>query len=48
MKVLVTGANGQLGTDLCIALQDFRVIPLTDTNSEITDISASQDMCKWK
>ena len=30
MKVLVTGANGQLGTDLCQILQDVELIPLID------------------
>jgi dTDP-4-dehydrorhamnose reductase len=40
MKVLVTGANGQLGTDLCRALRDFEVIPLTHADIEITDINS--------
>jgi dTDP-4-dehydrorhamnose reductase len=40
MKVLVTGANGQLGTDLCRALRDFEVIPLTHADIEVTDINS--------
>jgi dTDP-4-dehydrorhamnose reductase len=40
MKVLVTGANGQLGTDLCRALHDLEVIPLTHADIEITDIES--------
>ena len=36
MKVLVTGANGQLGTDLCKALHNFNVIPLTDADIEVS------------
>jgi dTDP-4-dehydrorhamnose reductase len=40
MKVAVIGANGQLGTDLCRALHDFDVIPLTDTDIEITNMAS--------
>jgi dTDP-4-dehydrorhamnose reductase len=40
MKVLVTGANGQLGTDLCKVLRDFELIPLTDKDIEISDMSS--------
>jgi len=40
MKVLVTGANGQLGTNLCQVLEDVEVIPLTHADLEITDISS--------
>jgi len=40
MKVLVTGANGQLGTDLCRALHNLEVIPLTHADIEITDIES--------
>ncbi len=40
MKVLVTGARGQLGTDLCQALQDFQLIPLTHGDIEISDMSS--------
>ena len=40
MKVLVTGANGQLGTDLCEVLRDFELIPLTHKDIEISDIGS--------
>jgi dTDP-4-dehydrorhamnose reductase len=40
VKVAVTGANGQLGTDLCRALHDFDVIPLTHTDIEIADMAS--------
>jgi len=40
MKVLVTGAAGQLGTDLCEALRDSELIPLTHKDIEIGDIDS--------
>jgi len=40
VKVAVTGANGQLGTDLCQALHNFDVIPLTDADIEIADMAS--------
>lgn len=40
MKVLVTGANGQLGTDLCQALQHVELIPLTHRDIEISDMNS--------
>ena len=43
MRVLVTGATGQLGSDLCQALQDFEVIPLAHSDIEITDIKAVKE-----
>lgn len=49
MKVLVTGANGQLGTDLCKVLGDFELIPLTDKDIEISDMSSvKQAFSKYK
>ena len=49
MKVLVTGANGQLGTDLCRILQHFEVIPLTHSDIEISDMSSvKQAFDKYK
>ena len=45
MKVLVIGANGQLGTDLCPALKHFEVIPLTHADIEISDIDSVKDTC---
>jgi dTDP-4-dehydrorhamnose reductase len=40
MKVVVIGANGQLGTDLVLTHGDFEVIPLTHNDVEITDIGS--------
>ena len=40
MKVVIIGANGQLGTDLCQVLQDVAVIPLTHADLEITDMKS--------
>ncbi|MDH4367513.1 MAG: dTDP-4-dehydrorhamnose reductase, partial [Dehalococcoidia bacterium] len=38
MRVAVTGANGQLGTDLSQVLHDFDVVPLMHTDIEVADI----------
>lgn len=38
MRVLITGANGQLGTDICQGLESFETIPLTHADIEITDM----------
>ena len=49
MKVLVNGANGQLGTDLCKVLQHFEVIPLAHKDIEIADMdSVKQALNKYK
>jgi len=40
MKVLITGANGQLGTDLRWVLRDIEVIPLTHADVEITNMNS--------
>jgi dTDP-4-dehydrorhamnose reductase len=40
VKVAVTGANGQLGTDLCQALHNFEVIPFTHADIEIADMAS--------
>jgi dTDP-4-dehydrorhamnose reductase len=49
VKVAVTGANGQLGTDLCQALHNFDVIPFTHADIEIADIvSVKEAMLKHK
>jgi len=40
MRVLITGASGQLGTDLCRALLNIEVIPLTHADIEITDMNS--------
>jgi len=48
-RVIVTGANGQLGTDLCKVLQQFEVIPLTHKDIEISDMnSVKQVFSKYK
>jgi dTDP-4-dehydrorhamnose reductase len=46
MKVMVTGANGQLGTDLCLALRDFKVIGLTHAEADITDLTSFINICR--
>jgi dTDP-4-dehydrorhamnose reductase len=43
MKVLITGANGQLGTDLCQILENVEIIPLTHADIEIADMSSVTD-----
>lgn len=40
MRVLITGSNGQLGTDLCRTLKDVELIPLTHQDIEIGDMSS--------
>lgn len=44
MKILVTGANGQLGTDLCKALHSFDVLPLTHADVEIAAANSVKEM----
>ncbi len=44
MKVLIIGAGGQLGTDLCRALDGFDVIGLTHNDIEICDLNSIKDM----
>ena len=49
MKVAITGANGQLGTDLCRTLHNFDVIPFTHADIEIADMaSVRKAMLKHK
>ena len=49
MKVLIIGANGQLGTDLCKVLRDFELIPLTHSDIEISNMSSvKQTLVKYK
>jgi dTDP-4-dehydrorhamnose reductase len=49
VKVAVTGAKGQLGTDLCRALHSFDVIPFTHGDIEIGDMASVREaMVKHK
>ncbi len=49
MKILLIGANGQLGSDLCIALQENDLTALTDKDIDITDIDSVFEACsKYK
>jgi dTDP-4-dehydrorhamnose reductase len=49
VKVAVTGAKGQLGTDLCRALHSFDVIPFTHADIEIGDMASVREaMVKHK
>lgn len=49
MKALVTGASGQLGTDLCEVLRDSKLILLTHKDIEISDMSSvKQTFNKYK
>jgi dTDP-4-dehydrorhamnose reductase len=43
MKILITGANGQLGFDLCRTLTDDELIPLTHTECDITSLQSVKD-----
>lgn len=44
MKVAITGANGQLGTDLCQVLHSTEILPLTHRDIEITNISSVKEI----
>ena len=46
MKVVVIGASGQLGTDLCKALQNAEVIPVTHADVEITSLDSLKEACR--
>src|SRR4030042_1935000 len=46
MKVVIIGAKGQLGTDLCNVLRDFKVIPLTHADIEISSLSSVKALLK--
>jgi dTDP-4-dehydrorhamnose reductase len=45
MKILITGANGQLGTDLVKALEGHEVVPLTHADADIADFEAIKAAC---
>ena len=42
MKVVIIGANGQLGSDLLLALRDLEVIPVTRPAIDVTDLASVQ------
>jgi dTDP-4-dehydrorhamnose reductase len=46
MKVVVIGASGQLGTDLCKALQNAEVIPFTHVEVDITSLESVKTACQ--
>jgi dTDP-4-dehydrorhamnose reductase len=46
MKVLLTGADGQLGADLCRVIAKSDLIPLTQNDIEITDADAVGLICR--
>lgn len=46
MKVVISGANGQLGTDLCKTLKNSEVIPLTHKDVELTDLTSVKNICQ--
>jgi dTDP-4-dehydrorhamnose reductase len=43
MRILITGANGQLGTDLSAELQAMDIIPLTHSDIEIADMNSVEE-----
>ena len=45
MRILITGANGQLGTDLVKTLKHHEVLPLTHADADITDLNAVREVC---
>ncbi len=46
MKVLLIGANGQLGSDLCVALKKYDLTALTDKDIDITDVDSVFQVCR--
>jgi dTDP-4-dehydrorhamnose reductase len=45
MRILITGANGQLGTDLVKELEGHEVVPLTHADADIADFEAIKAAC---
>jgi len=46
MIILITGANGQLGTDLVKVLQQTdTVVPFTHADVDITDFNTLKEVC---
>lgn len=49
MKVLITGANGQLGSDVCRELSLAELVPLTHSEVDVTDMdSVKQTFVRYK
>lgn len=46
MSILVIGANGQLGTDLCEVLRSSDLVPLNHAEIEITDMNSVKEAFK--
>jgi len=46
MSIMIIGASGQLGTDLCEVLRNSDVTPLTHAEIEITDINSVKETFK--
>jgi dTDP-4-dehydrorhamnose reductase len=46
MKILLIGANGQLGTELCVALKDHDLVPLTQEQIEISQLDSVLKACR--
>jgi dTDP-4-dehydrorhamnose reductase len=46
MRVIVVGADGQLGTDLCKSLKHTDLIPLIQKDIEISDIDSVLESCR--
>jgi len=45
MRIVLIGANGQLGSELCVALKKYDLIALTDKDIDITDIDSVFQIC---
>lgn len=45
MKILITGADGQLGTDICKTLKKHDLVPLTIEDGDIVDLSFVKKQC---
>jgi dTDP-4-dehydrorhamnose reductase len=46
MKIMLIGADGQLGTDLCKSLKNANLVPLTQKDIEITDMGSIIKSCR--
>lgn len=44
MRIIVIGANGQLGSDLCRELRSADLVPLTHAQMEITDMQSVKEL----